>query len=238
MGGVFVGRRARLGVGVSLFEGVRVYGASVIGDGCVVGPFVVVGFPARGGLLGVRGGGEEALDGVSRGARIGSGCVLRSFTVVYEDAVLGDGVETGHYVLIREGCVVGRGVRIGTGSVLDGGVRVGEGSVIQSRVYLPRGTVIGRRVFIGPGAVFANDKYPPSGRLEAPVVGDGAVIGAGAVVLPGVVIGEGAVVGAGAVVTRSVPPRVVVAGCPARPLYGRDVFEERRRVWEAGGGGR
>jgi acetyltransferase-like isoleucine patch superfamily enzyme len=43
-------------------------------------------------------------------------------------------------------------------------------------------------------------------------------IGAGVIVLPGVTIGEGSVVGAGSVVTRSVPPRVVVAGNPARVI--------------------
>jgi acetyltransferase-like isoleucine patch superfamily enzyme len=48
--------------------------------------------------------------------------------------------------------------------------------------------------------------------------GTGAYIGAGAIVLAGVAIGECAVVGAGAVVTGAVPPRVVVAGSPARVL--------------------
>jgi acetyltransferase-like isoleucine patch superfamily enzyme len=49
----------------------------------------------------------------------------------------------------------------------------------------------------------------------------GAYVGAGAIVLAGVHVGECAVIGAGAVVTRSVAPRAVVAGSPARPL--RDI---------------
>ena len=43
----------------------------------------------------------------------------------------------------------------------------------------------------------------------------GCYIGAGAILLPGVEIGEEAIVGAGAVVTRSVDPKVTVAGVPA-----------------------
>ena len=45
-----------------------------------------------------------------------------------------------------------------------------------------------------------------------------ATIGSGAVILGGVTIGAGAIVGAGAVVTKSVAPRTVVAGNPARLL--------------------
>lgn len=46
----------------------------------------------------------------------------------------------------------------------------------------------------------------------------GCWIGANAIILAGVVIGENAVIGAGSVVTKPVPPRVVVAGHPARIL--------------------
>ncbi|MCG8509082.1 MAG: sugar O-acetyltransferase [Rhodospirillales bacterium] len=47
-------------------------------------------------------------------------------------------------------------------------------------------------------------------------IGNDVWIGGGATVLPGVTIGDAVVVGAGAVVSRDVPPRVVVAGNPAR----------------------
>lgn len=53
-------------------------------------------------------------------------------------------------------------------------------------------------------------------------IDDGAWLGGGAIVLPGVTIGAEAVVGAGAVVTRDVPPRVVVAGNPARVMRDLD----------------
>jgi len=43
-----------------------------------------------------------------------------------------------------------------------------------------------------------------------------ASIGANATILCGITIGEGAMVGAGSVVTKDVPPRVVVAGNPAK----------------------
>lgn len=55
---------------------------------------------------------------------------------------------------------------------------------------------------------------PPA---SAPVIiGDDVFIGARAIILKGVTIGDGAVIGAGSVVTKSIPPRVIAAGNPAR----------------------
>ncbi len=47
---------------------------------------------------------------------------------------------------------------------------------------------------------------------------DNCLIGHGTIILPGVTIGPDSVVAAGSVVTRSVPPGVVAAGNPARPI--------------------
>ena len=49
-------------------------------------------------------------------------------------------------------------------------------------------------------------------------VGENCFIGGRSLILPGVEIGDNCVVGAGAVVTKSVPPRSIVAGNPARVI--------------------
>lgn len=46
-------------------------------------------------------------------------------------------------------------------------------------------------------------------------IGNHVWIGAGAMILKDVHIGDGAVIAAGAVVTKDVPPKALVAGCPA-----------------------
>jgi acetyltransferase-like isoleucine patch superfamily enzyme len=47
---------------------------------------------------------------------------------------------------------------------------------------------------------------------------DNCVIGERAILLPGVIIGPNSVVAAGSVVARSIPPDVVAAGNPAKPV--------------------
>jgi Hexapeptide repeat of succinyl-transferase len=54
-------------------------------------------------------------------------------------------------------------------------------------------------------------------------IGSGCFIGSGAIIVGPVEIGDHAVIGAGSVVTRNVPPRVFVAGVPARVIR---VFSE------------
>lgn len=49
-------------------------------------------------------------------------------------------------------------------------------------------------------------------------IGRNCFIGGRSMILPGVEIGDNCVVGAGSVVTKSVPPRCIVAGNPARIL--------------------
>ena len=70
----------------------------------------------------------------------------------------------------------------------------------------------------GMGSVDLPYKYQPLDRIAPVVIGRGCWIGEHVVVMPGVTIGEMSVVGAGSIVTKSLPPRTVAVGSPARVI--------------------
>lgn len=63
------------------------------------------------------------------------------------------------------------------------------------------------------------------------VIEDWAYIGSQSLIMPGVTIGEGALVAAGSVVTKSVAPRTVVGGNPAKFICTIDEYLERNKKY-------
>ena len=61
-------------------------------------------------------------------------------------------------------------------------------------------------------------------RPGAPMIGNRVYIGPNAIVIGGIELGDDAAIGAGAVVTKTVPPRAVVAGNPAQIIYYKGSF--------------
>ena len=129
---------------------------------------------------------------------IGKNTNIWQFTVVLENAVIGEGCNICANCFIENDVVIGNRVTVKCGVQLWDGLRVEDD------------------VFIGPNATFCNDKYPRSGnrnfKLLRTVIKKGASIGANATILPGITIGENALVAAGAVVTKDVPAGATVKG--------------------------
>lgn len=199
---------------------VRVYPNVYLGEGAVLGDFVVVGEPPRG----KRAGELET--------RLGARAVVRSHTVIYAGNVIGDDLQTGHGVLIREENRIGNDVSIGSHSIVEHHVVIGDRVRLHSNVFVPEFSVLEEDCWLGPNVVVTNARYPRSGDakrdLRGATIRRGAKIGANATLLPGVTIGENALVGAGAVITQDVPPGAVVAGNPARVIKQVDDIEAYR----------
>lgn len=148
--------------------------------------------------------------------QLGRGARIRSGSVLYDGTEIGDDLETGHNVLIREENRIGSDVWIWSNSVIDYGCTIGSGVRIHCNCYIAQNTVIEDGAFLAPGVVTSNDRTMEREELRGPVIRKGARVGCNATILPGVVVGAGALVGAGAVVTRDVPDGALVYGNPAR----------------------
>ncbi|MDI6791415.1 MAG: acyltransferase [bacterium] len=148
---------------------------------------------------------------------IGHRARVRSGTVIYAGLEIGDNLETGHNVVIREENLIGNNFNIWNNSTVDYGCKIGNNVKIHNNVYIAQFTTLEDDVFLAPGVIIGNDPHPVCTKcMKGPTVKKGARIGINATLLPHIVIGEHSLVGAGAVVTKDVPPRSVVYGSPAR----------------------
>jgi bifunctional UDP-N-acetylglucosamine pyrophosphorylase / glucosamine-1-phosphate N-acetyltransferase len=163
--------------------------------------------------------------------RVGSGCRIRSFTVI-EDCTLGNGV------LIRQSCVledstVADGAQIGPFAHLRPGSEIGEdahvGNFVETKkARLGKGVKanhlsylgdaeIGEGSNIGAGTITCN--YDGVNK-HATRIGKGAFVGSDSTLVAPVSVGDGAYIGAGSCITKDVPADALAVG------RGRQVTKE------------
>jgi acetyltransferase-like isoleucine patch superfamily enzyme len=119
----------------------------------------------------------------------------------------------GAYAVICSAISIGRRVVVRPGSQLmadsHAGITIEDDVLLGSGIHI---YVNNHRFDDVSIPVIDQDYYPP----EPVLLRNGCWVGANAIILPGVTVGENAVIGAGSVVTKSIPDRVIAAGCPAR----------------------
>jgi len=209
-------------VSAEVAETAIVYPGTIVGDGCKILDYAIVGKQP---VLSLR---STAKPEELKPLELGPGTVVSTGAVVFAGTSIGARVIVGDQACVRERVLVGDDVVIGRGALVENDTTVGALTKIQADAYITAYSTLEDNVFIAPCVVTTNDNF--MGRTErrhalrkGPTIRRGARIGGGAILCPAVEIGEEAFVGAGAVVIKDVPPRVLVVGNPARVL--RDVPE-------------
>lgn len=155
--------------------------------------------------------------------RIGSGCRIRSYSVV-EDSTLGDGVLLrngcilasstvqdnallGPYAHLRPGSHIGSGAHVGN-FVETKNVVLGAGSKANHLTYLGDAEV-GTGTNIGAGVITCN--YDGVHKHKT-TIGSGVFVGSDAALVAPVTLGDGAFVAAGSCITEDVPAGALALG--------------------------
>ena len=144
--------------------------------------------------------------------------------VIEEGCEIADGAFIGGFCYLRPRTKIGVRTKIGPFVMFEGDCEIGADCSIHPMSVIGSGAVVEDGVFIGPCFVGGNDKRAIHKVVRTNldwektsyVLKRGARIGSGVVVLPGVAIGENALIGAGSVVTKSIEPRAIAYGNPAR----------------------
>lgn len=215
-----ISQSAKIGSNVTISEGAIIYDNVEIGNNTYIGPNCIIGEPTVDYYYNIS-------DHIFIKTVIGCNSVIRAHTIIYENVIIGDYFQSGHFAIIRENNTIGHHTSFGSCSELPSGAIIGNYVRIHSKVMLSELNEIEDYVWIFPFVVLTNSKYPPHENLKTTHIKKYAQIFSHVVILPGITIGENAIIGAGALVTKDVDDERLIVGNPGKDVKSvRDIKGE------------
>ena len=132
---------------------------------------------------------------------------------------IGEGTKIWQFSVVFENAIIGNNCNICAHTLIENDVKIGNNVTIKSGVFIWNGIVIEDDVFIGPNVTFTNDTYPRSKNWKKPaktVIKKGASIGANSTIGSGIEVGSYSMIGLGSVVTKNIPNYAIAFGHPAQ----------------------
>lgn len=195
---------AKIEEGVEIGPYTIVHDDAWIKKGCTIGAYCEIGLPNP--------------NAINQSVEIGADATIRSHTVIYNGASIGPGLQTGHYVCVRENSDIAEGVQLGSRADVQGDCSIGAYTKLHADVHVGKKSVVGSFVWLFPEVLLTNDPMPPSNILEGPIIEDYCVVASKSLIFPGVRLGHNAVVAAGSVVKKDIPEWKLAMGDPAKPV--------------------
>src|SRR5437016_4955541 len=93
---------------------------------------------------------------------IGEHALIRSHTTLYSGSRIGAWFQTGHGVVVRQGCSFGDHCSVGSGSVVEFSVTLGSRVRLHSQCFVPEHSILEDGCWLGPRVVLTNARYPAS----------------------------------------------------------------------------
>ena len=171
-----IGPLTEIGADTVIETGCQIFGRTVIGSACVIGPR------------------SKITD-----CRVGDGSTVDQSTLF--ECELGNKSTIGPYTYMRPGCVLEDSVKVGAYVEMKK-VKVGEGAKVPHLSYMGD-SFVGARSNIGAGTITCN--YDGVDKFET-IIEDDVFIGSNSNLVAPVVIGSGAYTAAGSTITKDVPP--------------------------------
>lgn len=205
---ITIGKNVTIGKDVKIGDNVTIYDNVSIGDGTIICNDCVLGEPLNDYY--------HNPDYSQPKLIIGKDCLIRSHSIFYAGSEIGDGVQTGHRVTVRENTKMGNDCSVGSYCDIQGFCEIGNNVRMQSYVNIGQGSTIEDCVFLYPFTVLTNDPTPPSNTMKGVTIKKFSVISTNTTMLPGAYIGENCLIAAQSLVGGKFEDFSFISGSPAR----------------------
>ena len=216
---VHISPSAQIGQNVKIGDNTVIYDNVKIGDNTIICNDCHIGEPLSDYYYN-----ENYINPVTE---IGMNCLIRSHSIIYVQNKLGNGIKTGHRIILRNNNKIGNNCSIGNETEIHGHATIKNNVRIHSDVCICEYAQIENFVWIAPGTVLTNDYTPPSSILKGPRIGEYTIIGANVTTLPNIEIGQHCLIGASATITKTVTDYSVMVGNPAKFLCDIRAFKTK-----------
>jgi len=205
---VTLGKNVELGRNVKIGDNSTIYDNVKIGDDTIIANDCIIGEPITEYYLKSNYSNPTTV--------IGKNSLIRSHTIIYAGAELGNLLTTGHRITIREYTKAGKNCMFGNNTDIQGYCEIGNYNRYHSFVIIGQKSKVGDYVFLYPFVVLTNDPTPPSNELIGVEIDDYSQVLTSSVILPGTKIGKHCLIAANSTVSGIFNNDRFIIGSPAQ----------------------